>query len=128
MTASYSDIANVFVSRLESGNTPEAIRELAALIIDARLERKIDEILLEISREYTRRFRIVEAEARSPYPLSDQIKKKLAEHVKNQTDARKVIIHEEIDKSLLGGVILSGPDVELDASIKSRLAKLGASK
>ena len=54
------------------------------------------------------------------------MKKQLSELVKTTTNAKKVILHEQIDSSLLAGVVLSAPDMELDLSIKSKLTKLRA--
>lgn len=119
-----TDLAQGFVARLDSVGLKPAVRELAGLLIEQRLHSQLDEILTEVAREYARVHGIVEAQARTAFPLSSELKKELAGHVKQSTGAKEVILSEEIDKSLLGGVVVSAPDMELDLSLKTKLARL----
>ena len=119
-------IARGFVSRLDKVGAQKAVKELAALVLEYRLHSQIDEILADISQEYARVHGVVEAEARTAFPLSEELKDALSERVKASTGAKKVILHEEIDTTLLGGVIVNAPDMELDLSLKTKLAKLRA--
>lgn len=121
-----TDIARGFVARLDAVGGKKATKELASLILENRLHGQLDEILADVAKEYSKKHGIVEAEARSAFPLSETLRKELTERVKQSTGAQKVILHEEIDKSLLGGVIISAPDMELDLSLKTKLAKLRA--
>jgi F-type H+-transporting ATPase subunit delta len=120
------DIARGFIARLDKVGANNAVKELASLILESRLHGQVDEIMAEVSREYALTHGIVEAEARTAFPLSSSLKKELAERVKQSTGAKTVILREEIDKSLLGGVVVSAPDMELDLSLKTKLAKLRA--
>lgn len=126
MTFNRTDIARGFVARLEKSGTKQAITELAALLLEQRLHGQLEEILTDISKEYARVHGIVEAEARTAFPLSANLKKELTERVKKSTGAKSVILHEAIDKSILGGVVISAPEMELDLSLKTKLAKLKA--
>lgn len=119
-------IARGFVSRLDKVGAQKAVKELAALVLEYRLHSQVDEILADISQEYARVHGVVEAEARTAFPLSEELKDTLSERVKASTGAKKVILHEEIDTTLLGGVIVNAPDMELDLSLKTKLAKLRA--
>ena len=126
MRYSRTDIAHGFVARFDKVGAKKAIRELASLLLEQRLHDQIEEIVSDIGKEYTKKHGIIEAEARSAFPLSAQLKKELNEHVKRSTGAKTVILHEELDTSLLGGVVISAPDMELDLSLKTKLAKLKA--
>lgn len=126
MTFDRTDIAAGFVSRLDTVGVKKAVKELASLILEHRLHNQLDEIMADIAKEYAKQHGVVEAEARSAFPLSESLKKELAERVKSSTGAKSVILHEEIDKSLLGGVIISAPEMELDLSLRTKLAKLKA--
>lgn len=126
MALSRTDVASGFVARLDKVGAKKATKELAALIVDQRLHGQVEDILVDISKEYARVHGVIDAEARTAYPLSDTLKKELIERVKQSTGARSVILHEEIDKSLLGGVIVSASDMELDLSLRAKLAKLKA--
>lgn len=121
-----ADIAKGFVARLDKVGAKKAVKELASLIVEQRLHSQIEDILHEISVEYARVHGVVEAEARTAFPLSGELKKELEKRVQESTGAKKVILHEEIDSSLLGGVIVSAPDMELDLSLKTKLARLRA--
>lgn len=126
MALSRADVASGFVARLDKVGAKKATKELAALLVDQRLHSQVEDILVDISKEYARVHGVIDAEARTAYPLSDTLKKELIERVKQSTGARSVILHEEIDKSLLGGVIVSASDMELDLSLRAKLAKLKA--
>ncbi len=126
MTFSRSDIAAGFITRLDTVGAKKAVKELASLLVEQRLYRQVDAILMDISREYAKKHGIVEAEVRTAFLLSESIKKELIAHVKQQTNAKTVILHEALDKSILGGVVVTAPDMELDLSLKTKLAKLRA--
>lgn len=121
-----TDIARGFVARLDKVGSKKAVQELASLLLEHRLHGQVDEVLVAISKEYAKVNGVVEAQVRSAFPLSSELKKELSERVKTSTGAKKVILHEEIDKSLLGGVVVRAPDMELDLSLKTKLAKLKA--
>jgi F-type H+-transporting ATPase subunit delta len=126
MALDRTDIACGFVARLDKVGAKKATKELAALLVDQRLHSQVEDILVDISKEYAQVHGIIDADARTAYPLSDGLKKELIERVKQSTGAKTVILHEEIDESLLGGVIVSAPDMELDLSLKTKLVKLRA--
>jgi len=117
-------IAQGFVARLDKVGAKKATKELAALLVDQRLHSQVEDILVDISKVYAQVHGIIDAEARTAYPLSDGLKKELIERVKQSTGAKTVILHEEIDRNLLGGVIVSAPDMELDLSLKTKLTRL----
>lgn len=126
MALDRTDIARGFVKRLDKVGAKKAVKELASLLVDQRLHSQVEDILIAIADEYSKKHGLVEAEARTAFPLSKELKAELEKRVQESTGAKKVILHEEIDKSLLGGVIISAPDMELDLSLRTKLAKLKA--
>lgn len=126
MAIKHVDIAKGFVDRLDKVGAKKATKELAALLVDQRLHSQVEDVLVDISKEYARAHGVIDAEARTAYPLSDGLKKELIERVKQSTGAKSVILHEDIDQSLLGGVIVRTSESELDLSLKTKLAKLKA--
>lgn len=124
MSLDKASIAKGFIVRLDMVGPKKAVKELASLVVDQRLHTQLDDILHEITQEYARMYGVVEAEAQTAFPLSDELKKALEKRVQEATGAKKVILHEEVDKSLLGGVIVSAPGMELDVSLKTKLARL----
>lgn len=119
-----TDIARGFVARLDKAGSKKAVKELASLLLEQRLHNQAEEIMADIAKEYARVHGIVEAEARTAFPLSTELKKALTERVKQTTGAKSVILHESVDKSLLGGVVVSAPEMELDLSLRSKLNRM----
>ena len=124
MKYSRTDIARGFVKQLDEAGVKKAVQQLAAVLLEQRMHNQLDEILEDVSREYARAHGVVEATAVSAFPLSAEIKKELIARVAKKTGAKKVTLTEEIDRSLLGGVVVTAPDMELDLSLKTKLAKL----
>lgn len=126
MKYSRSDIAKAFVTQADKVGTKRATKDLAALLLDQRIHGDVDLILEDIAKEYNRVHGVVESTVKTAHPLSKDLKAELEKRVKAKTGAKKVIINEEIDRSLLGGVIVSAPGMELDLSLKNKLNKLKA--
>ena len=62
----------------------------------------------------------------SAFPLSDSMQEKLAASLKARLQ-RDVILHSEIDKTLIGGAIIRAGDLVIDGSVRGKLAKLAES-
>lgn len=125
-TLSHTDIARGFVAKLDASGTKEATKQLAALIIEEKLHNQTDEILDSIQTEYQRVHGIVEATTHSVFPLSAASKKQIQAVVAKKVHAKQVVLHELIDPTVLGGVKVTAPDMELDLTLKAKLAKLKA--
>jgi len=126
MKYSRADIAKGFMQQFDSQGLAKATNQLAALLLEQHLHGQLDEILDDIAREYARVHGHIEADVTTAFPLSADLKKQITQTVKNKTKATSVTLHEQIDRSLLGGVIITAPDMELDVSLKTKLAKLKA--
>ena len=124
MKYSRSDIAKAFVASVDKIGTKKATKNLAALLLEQGMHGQIDEIIDDIAAQYAKLHGIMEANVKTAYRLSAEVKKDIKARVKKETSAKKVIINESIDRSLLGGVIITAPDMELDLSLKTKLAKL----
>ncbi len=120
------DIAEGFVNMVDHQGPKKAIKNLAALILELRLHGQIEEILQDISDEFAHQKGFVEADVKTAFPLSSDLKEQLENYVKDRTNAKLVLLHEELDKSLLAGIILTAPNLELDTSLKTKLTKLKA--
>jgi len=126
MKYSRSDIAKAFVASADKIGTKKATKNLAALLLEQGMHGRIDEIMDDIAAQFAKLHGVMEANVKTAYPLSAEVKKDIEARVKKETSAKKVIINETIDRSLLGGVIITAPDMELDLSLKTKLAKLKA--
>lgn len=91
------------------------------------LTRKGREIYLEgIAAEYIRQYReikkIVTAKVITAVPLDDTLRAKIAALVKNS--ASSVEIEEKVDPSIIGGLIVTVGDRQIDASIAGKINAL----
>ncbi len=68
----------------------------------------------------------VDVNVTTAFPLTDSIEDKLAKALKEKLQ-RDVILHSEIDKSLIGGAIVRAGDLVIDGSVRGKLAKLAES-
>ena len=57
------------------------------------------------------------------FPLADEQEKKLAQAIKNRLN-REVKIHSEINKDLIGGMVIRAGDLVIDGSVRGRLHRL----
>lgn len=126
MRITRTDIAKAFVREADKKSIKQAVTELAALLLEHRMHGEIEELILDISREYQQQHGVVEADVVSAQKLSSELKRQLERQVAQATGAKKVLLHEQVDSSLLGGMVLTAPDMELDTSLKTKLAKLRA--
>jgi F-type H+-transporting ATPase subunit delta len=66
----------------------------------------------------------LEAIIKTVSKLDDDVIKAIEKYIKETSGAHKIFLKEEIDKSLLGGVVISYGDKVLDGSMRSRLREL----
>ena len=121
-----TDIARGFVSQLGVVGSKKASTQLAALILENRIHNQTDEILEAIQTEYQRVHGIIEATATSVFPLTAELKKQVKAIVASKTGTTKVILHEQLDPTVLGGVKITAPEMELDLTLQAKLTKLKA--
>ena len=67
--------------------------------------------------------RSVEVNISTAFALDDATETKLAQALKDKLQ-RDIQVHTDVDKSLLGGVVVRAGDIVIDGSVKGRLAKL----
>ena len=67
--------------------------------------------------------RSVEVNISTAFALDSAVETKLTEALKNKFQ-RDIRVNTNIDKSLLGGVVVRAGDIVIDGSIKGRIAKL----
>lgn len=120
-------LAQYVADRLVNGEpVKEVLRGLAAYLIETHRQREARLIVRDIESALLARGTAV-ATALSARQLSEEAKQSLDSFIKNQYgNVERVIIRETIDSSLIGGIRLELPGKQLDASVKTRLEKLGA--
>ena len=118
-------VVSALVDMLESGATTKKIAEtLAAYLIENRATRDMELYLYDIRAELEERFGLVAADVKSAKEITATLEKQIADFIKKTTNAKQVEVIKTVDKDLIGGVVISTTDAELDMSIQSKLPKL----
>lgn len=102
------------------------IKVLAAYLVEQRATQDVDLILNDIARELLARDGHLLANVTSARGLSEALRSELTKTLRDLTGAKHVELDEQVDASLLGGIIARTPDGELDASVRTRLRQLAA--
>lgn len=114
--------AEVFATVSEDGLDDAAKNLLIQLAANKRLETlpAIHDLYQELLAEQQK---TVDVNVTSAFALSDAEAEKLLASLKTRL-GREVKMKTEVDKSLIGGVIVHAGDLVIDASVKGKLAKL----
>ncbi len=120
-------LATYAAARINGGEpTKTVLRDVAAYLIDAR--RKAEAILVVRDIEaMLMNTGLAVGTVTSARPLSATALKSLESFViKQNSTIKKVVLKEQVDESLIGGVKLELPGAQLDASVKAKLDKITA--
>lgn len=117
-------ITSYVADQLAAGvQTKKLVKELAAFLIDNRRTKEIDLVVRDIEYELKNRG-IVLARITSAHELSAATKQALTQLVKQNTKAKTVQLTQFINPTVLGGVKVDLPGLQLDTTIARRLTAL----
>lgn len=80
----------------------------------------ISKIAEELRNSYNEYSGILEVSVTTTIPLNDTLRTKLVNKLADVT-GKKISLVEKVDKSILGGIVLSYGNTQLDSSVRSRL-------
>lgn len=118
-------LAGVLNNMLQDGQPIKKIIEQAAAYL--LLERRTKELpsLVRDIMAIRAESGIVEATAISARELQGKIRTELEKLIKeNYPNAIKVLLHEELDPAVIGGVRVTAPGLQLDLTVQNRLKSL----
>ena len=101
-----------------------AVENFVKVLINNNNISKTDEIIKQFVNVWNREQGIVEAEVVSAKKLDKKIVKLLHSYIVKLSGARKVLLRQEVDKDVLGGVMIKYKDRVLDGSLRMRLGEL----
>ena len=108
------------------GDKAEALLlDFLCLVAEKNRADKLSEIYSEFRTMYNDKQGLLEVTAVTAQPLTDELRKRLKEKLAAST-GRKIVLTEEVDKSIIGGIVVRYGNTELDSSVKTRLDKLKA--
>ena len=110
---------------LSSGRSPKQIaKELAAALAIQNKQSEVDLLLGDIAYELENRGLVVIASVTAVNSLSSSLHKELSSQIKKLSRVRDVIINEQIDKSVIGGLRINTAKHSWDKTIMRKLADI----
>ncbi len=108
---------------LKNGLSKEYAREIASYLLAERRTGELGSLLRDIQAEWADSG-YVEAAAASAHPLDETAKQEISRQVRQYyPHAKKVVVSETQEPSLVGGVRVNLPDAQLDLSLRAKLNK-----
>lgn len=122
---SRKQLANMINKMADEGQSPKKIAaRTAAYLIDEKRTKELDSLLRDTALLRAQAGR-VEAQAVSARKLSEPTKSELKKLLSDTFDnAQHVMLHEEIDPSVTGGVKIDAPGLRADLTVHGRLNRL----
>ncbi|SRR5690554_1095378 len=109
------------VNAMFSGRVDKLTLNFINLITKHKREGIIEPIFLAFVEKYNQLNNIATVNVSTAVKLSDTLKKEIIEKFKSILNYTEVHLNEEVDKNLLGGVVLRIDDKQLDGSIRRQL-------
>ena len=120
-------VARFIADSLANGESAKSVAKvLAAYLVDSRQTRLMGLLLRDIESALLYRHKHLAADVVSSRKLDSQTIDDLRKMLVRETSADTAEILEQVDPTLIGGVIVRTPDSEMDASLKTKLQKLRA--
>lgn len=104
----------------ESKTSKQAARAVAGFLVAERQTKNLHNLLRKLEEIQHAKHDRLEITATSASPLSEVSKR----DIRRLFDAKDMIVHEEIDKELLGGVHVRALDKVADFSVQARIRRL----
>jgi len=121
-------LARVIAEKLvaEPARARHWIKAAAAYLLQHGMVEDADLLMNDVARELFAQDGRLMVHVASARPLSESIRAELKTYLKGATDAKHIELSESVNPELLGGLVASTPEGELDLSVKKRLQKLAA--
>ncbi len=105
-------------------SAPVVARHLAAVLIDSQRQKEIQLLLADINYELQSRGRLAAATVTTASQLSAGLRSEIAGLIKKSSKVQQVILTEQIDKNIIGGVRIETAERTWDKTVIGQLDKL----
>jgi F-type H+-transporting ATPase subunit delta len=106
-----------------AGKIGETSQKFIDILVNKHRVHLIDDVAEEVERQYLSIKGVVSAQVVSAIPLSDAERSEVLRVVKQLDGRPDVQLDEKVDKSLIGGFIITVGDRQIDQSVAGRLEK-----
>jgi F0F1-type ATP synthase delta subunit len=122
-------LARYAADQLLAGTAASIVaRHLAATLIDSQRQKEADLLLTDISYELQSRGRLAAATVTTASQLSARLRSEVTDLVKKSSKVQQVILTEQIDKKIIGGVRIETAERTWDKTVIEQLNKLRETK
>lgn len=94
---------------------------LAAALTASGMQKEVELLLSDIDQELEVRGLLAIARIKSAYPLSAELKRDLESQLKKMTGSKEVVLREQIDKNIIGGIKVETAVHSWDRTVNGRL-------
>lgn len=102
------------------------MKVLAAYLLEHKQADLAELIANDIAREIFVQNGELLVDVTSSHELAENVRKDLKKALASSTGAKSVVLNEQTDPSLIGGLVAHTPDAILDISVRSQLKQLAA--
>lgn len=122
MKVSRSRISKVIADKtLSSGVSKKLSQEIAAYLLKSHRTEELNSILRDVQADWAEHG-VIDAIATSAFPISDRDEREIESLIRKlYPNAKKIIVNEQRDPSVIAGVRLELADKQLDLSIQTKL-------
>ncbi len=119
-----TDLAHIISDNtLKNGYSKRYTQDIAAYLLASGMVKDLDSIMRDVHL-YWQQAGYLEVIATTAYPLEENLKNQIKQYIKQiEPSVKKIIISENYDRKIIGGLSLSLPEKQLDLSLRAKLNK-----
>jgi F0F1-type ATP synthase delta subunit len=111
--------------QLLANKQPGAVaKQLASVLVASRRQNQAEQLVDDIAWELESCGRIANAQVTSARALSDALRKQISAHIKAAASVEQVILNENIDESVIGGVRIDTAAHSWDKTLRRKLIQI----
>lgn len=99
-------------------------KELAAVLVNSRRSNQAELLAQDIAWELEHRGEVANAMVTSAHELSEELRKQISNFVKQSAKVNQVIINENLDESVIGGVRIETAAHSWDKTLSRKLTEV----
>lgn len=118
-------LARYGADQLLAGTSARAVaKHLAAVLVDSTRQKEAPLLLADINYELQSRGRLAATTVTTANELSASLRSEVTALVKKSTKAQQVLLSEQVDKSIIGGIRIETAERTWDKTVFSQLNRL----
>jgi len=123
-TKKYAEILYALIKNKKEAEIKPVVKDFAEFLVANKDTGKLGLIMEKFSSLWNTNQSITEAELLSARKLDEEIVANLKKYLAGITGVKQVIFKEKIDKTILGGVVISYRDKVIDGSLRTKIKQL----